>query len=213
MDVILLGFIGGYVVGGWRTGFLRRLVGLGFVAASFVAGAYLRQPVGKLIAGIFSQVPEQYADMVGYAVSFTALVIILNVIAHPILGRVAVGGLSKAADRGLGAVFGAIEAVVLLSAAIVILDTYFGPGIKPPFEGLGFLSTLSAQIDASSVGQSPDQYDGPVHHDDPRAAAAQGRDRSRPEHPGPARVRVSSPIQRAMTDDERCGVTWPTSGS
>ena len=33
MDVLLVGFIGGYIYGGWRTGFLRRLAGLGFLAA------------------------------------------------------------------------------------------------------------------------------------------------------------------------------------
>ena len=39
-DVLLLGFIAGFVRGGWSTGFLRRLAGLGYMAISFVAGAY-----------------------------------------------------------------------------------------------------------------------------------------------------------------------------
>ena len=29
MDVVLVGLIGGFIAGGWRTGFLRRLAGLG----------------------------------------------------------------------------------------------------------------------------------------------------------------------------------------
>ena len=41
-DLLLLGFIAGFARGGWSTGFLRRLVGLAYIALSFVVGAYLR---------------------------------------------------------------------------------------------------------------------------------------------------------------------------
>ena len=85
-DLLLLGFIAGFVRGGWST-FLRRLVGLAFIALSFVVGAYLRQPVGAVVGGIFPQIPEAYADMVGYSVAFTVLVVALNLITHPILAR------------------------------------------------------------------------------------------------------------------------------
>jgi uncharacterized membrane protein required for colicin V production len=153
-DVLLLGFIAGFVRGGWSTGFLRRLVGLGFLAASFVAGAYLRQPVGAIIAGIFPDIPPSYADMVGYSVSFTVLVAGLNILSGPVLGKVAMTGLSRAMDQALGAVFGAIEAILLISVAIVILDTYFGKtGALATDPGLGFLKTLSQALDQSTIGQ------------------------------------------------------------
>ena len=57
-DLLLLGFIAGFARGGWSTGFLRRLVGLAYIALSFVVGAYLRQPVGAIVGGIFPQIPE-----------------------------------------------------------------------------------------------------------------------------------------------------------
>jgi len=153
-DVLLLGFIGGYIKGGWSTGFLRRLAGLGYMALSFVIGAYLRQPLGAIIAGIFPQMPPQYADMVGYSVAFTVLVAGLNIITGPILSKVAVGGVSRKADQALGAVLGGLEAVLIISAVIVILDTYFGTAgslVKDP--GLGFLKTLSQALDNSTIGQ------------------------------------------------------------
>ncbi len=153
-DLLLLGFIAGYVRGGWSTGFLRRLVGLGFLAGSFVAGAYLRQPVGAIIAGIFPDIPPSYADMVGYSVSFAVLVVGLNIISGPVLGKVAMTGVSRAMDQALGAVFGAIEAILLISVAIVILDTYFGKtGALATDPGLGFLKTLSQALDQSTIGQ------------------------------------------------------------
>jgi uncharacterized membrane protein required for colicin V production len=153
-DFLLLGFIAGFIRGGWSTGFLRRLVGLGYLAAAFVVGAYLRQPVGAIIAGIFPQMPPSYAEMVGYSVSFGVLVAVLNIISGPVLGKVAMTGVSRKMDQALGAVFGAIEAALLISVAIVILDTYFGKtGALATDPGLGFLKTLSQALDQSTIGQ------------------------------------------------------------
>jgi len=154
-DVLLLGFIGGYIKGGWSTGFLRRLAGLGYMALSFVIGAYLRQPIGAIIAGIFPQMPAAYADMLGYSIAFTVLVAGANILTGPILSKVAVGGVSRKLDQALGAVLGGVEAVLIISAAIVILDTYFGTaGALLQDPGLGFMKTISRALDSSTIGQA-----------------------------------------------------------
>jgi len=153
-DLLLAGFIAGYVRGGWSSGFVRRVFGLVFLAVSFVAGAYLRQPVGALLAGIFPDLPPAYADMVGYAVAFGVLVVALNIVSGPILGKIAVDGVSRSVNKGLGAAFGAIEAILIISVAIVILDTYFGTaGSLGKDPGLGFLKTLSQALGESTIGQ------------------------------------------------------------
>jgi len=153
-DLLLVLFIAGYVVGGWRTGLLRRLAGLVFIAIGLIAGAYLREPVGALAAGWFEEVPPDYADMVGYAVTFFVIVTALNLVSSPILSRATVGSFSRATDRTLGATLGGVEAVLIVTAAIVILDTYFGTeGALGEVPGLGILTTLSEALDASKIGQ------------------------------------------------------------
>jgi uncharacterized membrane protein required for colicin V production len=153
-DLLLLGFIGAGIWGGFRTGFIRRLAGLGFMALSFVAGAYLRGPAGALVGSFFPDIPPTYADMVGYSVAFTALVFAFNLVTRPILSKVAVQGVSAVMDRALGAVLGGVETVLIASAAIVILHTYGGPGSSiATITDLGFLRDLSAAIDASTIGQ------------------------------------------------------------
>ena len=153
-DLLLLGFIAGYVRGGWSTGFLRRLVGLGYFALAFVVGAYLREPVGALVVRFFPQIPPQYADMVGYSIAFAVLVAALNIVTGPVLSRVAVSGVTHRMNQVLGAILGGVEAVLLISAAIVILDTYFGTaGSLGKDPGLGFLKTLSEALDQSTIGQ------------------------------------------------------------
>ena len=153
-DLFLVLFIAGYVFGGWRTGLLRRLAGLAFIAIGLITGAYLRVPVGALVAGFFKEVPPEYADMVGYAVTFVVIVTALNLVSGPILSRATVGGFSQVTDRSLGAVIGGVEAVLIISAAIVILDTYFGTtGPLAGVPGLGILTSVSEALDESAIGQ------------------------------------------------------------
>jgi uncharacterized membrane protein required for colicin V production len=162
-DLFLALFIVGYVFGGWRTGLLRRLAGLGFIAIALIAGAYLRVPVGALVAGFFKEVPPEYADMVGYAVTFVVIVTALNILSKPILERATIGGLSRMTDRTLGAVLGGVEAVLILSAAIVILDTYFGTdSALGQVPGFGFLTSISDALDESAIGQFLEQTTVPL---------------------------------------------------
>ena len=62
--------------------------------------------------------------------------------------------MSRGLDRALGALFGGIEALLLISAAIVILDTYFGKtGALATDPGLGFLKSVDRALDTSTIGQ------------------------------------------------------------
>lgn len=135
MDVVLVGFIGGYIYGGWRTGFLERLIGIGFMAVSFVASAYFRYPVGAFAGAFLKDVPPDYVNLVGYTIAFPVVLVALHIGRRILMGRVKVQGITKEVDSALGAILGGVEAILILSAAIVILDVYFGTS-----------STLSAQF-------------------------------------------------------------------
>jgi uncharacterized membrane protein required for colicin V production len=152
-DLLMLGFIAATVFGGFRSGFVRRLAGLAFLGISFVAGAYLRAPAGALVHGFFPKIPEQYAEMVGYSVTFSVLLVVFNLFSSKILSRVATGGLSQATDRVLGLVFGGLEAILILSAAIVILHTYADSTALGGIADLGILHDLRTAVDESTIGK------------------------------------------------------------
>ncbi|MEO5703441.1 MAG: CvpA family protein [Candidatus Limnocylindrales bacterium] len=152
-DLALLGFIGASVFGGFRSGFLRRLAGLAFLGISFVAGAYLRAPAGAVVNAVFPKIPEQYADMVGYAVAFSVLLIVFNLFSSKILSRVATRGLSQMTDKVLGVVFGGLEAVLIISAGIVILHTYSDSTALGGLPDLGILKDLRTAVDESTIGK------------------------------------------------------------
>jgi uncharacterized membrane protein required for colicin V production len=150
-DLVLLLFIAGFLRTGWRSGFIRRLFGLAFLLISFVAGAYLRGPAGALVTTFLPKIPQQYAEMVGYSVAFSALLIGFNLFSGVILSRVAKTGLARRTDQLLGLALGAIEAVLVVSAGIVILHTYSDPSAAT--SGLGFLHDIRVAVDGSTIGK------------------------------------------------------------
>jgi uncharacterized membrane protein required for colicin V production len=154
VDLLLLGAIAASVLAGFRSGFVRRLAGLAFLGVSFVLGAYLREPAGALINGVLPKIPPQYADMVGYSVVFSVLVIVFNLFSRTILSRIATQGVSRRTDQVLGAVLGGAETLLLISAAIVILHTYTDPGNNlSKLTDLGALHDIRLAVDESTIGQ------------------------------------------------------------
>ncbi|HEY4227548.1 MAG TPA: CvpA family protein [Candidatus Limnocylindrales bacterium] len=150
-DLVLLLFIAGFLRGGWSSGFIRRLVGLGFLAVSFVAGAYLRGPAGALVNTFLPKIPSQYAELVGYTVAFSALLIVFNLFSGLILKRIAKTGVARRTDQLLGVILGGVEAILIISAGIVILHTYTDP--TSTSTGLGFLHDIRVAVDDSTIGK------------------------------------------------------------
>jgi uncharacterized membrane protein required for colicin V production len=154
MDILLVGFIAGFTFGGWRSGFILRLFGLLFMAISLVLGAYLRVPFGAIATAFFPNIPEDYATLVGYAIAFPVILTVLHVATYPFIKRFHPRGMTEQVDRGLGALFGFIEAVLILSAVVVIFDAYFGTGPtagnRPFFEAF---QGLAANFNASETVQ------------------------------------------------------------
>ena len=152
MDVLLVGFVAGFIFGGWRSGFLRRLIGIGFMIASFLLSAYFRYPVGAIATAFFPDVPSDYANLVGYTIAFPVVLGGLHLASRTMLQRISVRGITKEADQALGAVFGGVEAILILSAVVVILDAYFGTNSSlSSGVGLGALEGLTETLNASTT--------------------------------------------------------------
>lgn len=152
MDVFLVGFIGSMIFAGWRTGLFDRLIGIGFLGISLVAGAWFRYPVGALASTFLPDIPEDYVNLVGYTIAFPILLGGLHLARRRLIGETRFHGLTAEVDKGLGAFAGGLEAILIISAGIVILDTYFGTGSTlgsafPP----GLLTSLTEQVNASET--------------------------------------------------------------
>jgi len=151
----MLLFIVGFGVAGWKSGLIRRVVGLLFLAVSFVVGAYLRFPAGAVINTFLPQIPKVYAAMLGYTVASTAILLAFNLAARPLMKRVPQTGLARRTDQLLGVAFGVLEAVLILAGLIVILHTY-GSTVQElgsSFVDKGLLHDIRVAVDDSTIGQ------------------------------------------------------------
>jgi len=152
-DIVMLLFLAGLLRAGWSSGFIRRLLGLVFLVGSFVAGAYLRVPAGALVGTFLPQIPAAYAEMVGYSVASSALLLGLNLVSQPFMSRAPKHGLSRKTDQLLGLILGGVEGVLILSAAIVILHTYASVQSVGGFVDTGLLHDIRDAVDGSTIGQ------------------------------------------------------------
>jgi uncharacterized membrane protein required for colicin V production len=152
MDVVLLGFIAGFIYGGFRSGFLKRLFGIVFAVISLLVTAYFRYPVAAIASSLFKSIPAEYAQLVASIIVFPAILAILHLVSRKAIERINVQGLTKGIDSVLGAILGGVEAVVILSALVVIVDAYFGTG-SSTIKGLtsGPIKDLVAAFNASET--------------------------------------------------------------
>jgi uncharacterized membrane protein required for colicin V production len=154
-DVVMLLFILGFMRAGWSTGLIKRVIGLLFLAVSFVAGAYLRTPVGALVNTFLPHIPKIYAQMIGYTLASTAILLVLHIATMPLMKRVPQTGFARRTDQILGVLFGGIEAVLILAGLIVILHTYGSTldELGSTFVDTGILHDIRVQVDQSTIGQ------------------------------------------------------------
>jgi uncharacterized membrane protein required for colicin V production len=154
-DVVMLFTILAFMRAGWSSGLVRRVVGLLFLAVSFVAGAYLRSPVGAVVTTFLPHVPKVYAAMIGYTIASTAILLILNLLSRPLMKRVPQTGIARRTDQLLGVLFGGLEAVLILAGLIVILHTYGSTlqDLGSTFVDTGILHDIRVAVDESTIGR------------------------------------------------------------
>jgi uncharacterized membrane protein required for colicin V production len=154
-DLVMLLFIVGFGRAGWSSGLIRRVVGLILLAISFVAGAYLRFPAGALVNQLLPHIPKVYANMLGYTIASTLILLVFNLLARPLMKRVPQTGIAHRTDQLLGLAFGLVEAVLILAGLIVILHTYGSTvqDLGSSFVDTGLIHDIRVAVDESTIGQ------------------------------------------------------------
>ena len=79
-DWLAVLFLVGFFVLGYVQGTIRRLLGIASIVFSFLLAANLREPLGKFLAGYWTQWPREYSYMLAFLFIF---VVASVVFAHP----------------------------------------------------------------------------------------------------------------------------------
>jgi len=118
---IAVGFLLGFV-----QGIVRRLLGIASILVAFFLAAYLREPLGNMLASDWTQYPPGYVTMLAFGGLFIVFVVFSTIIIQGFYTRAPVVEDSEWIDEVLGGLLGIVQALLLIGIGIIILSSYFG---------------------------------------------------------------------------------------
>jgi len=124
-DLLFLLFLFGMFVLGFMQGTIRRLLGLGSMAFSFLFAANLTNVVGPFLADNWNQFPNEYAVMIGFLIVFVAANVAFSLVIQGFYHRQPLFAKYTFVDEILGGILGVVQGAFLVGCLIVILDSYF----------------------------------------------------------------------------------------
>ncbi len=143
--LLVAGFLLGYLRGA-----IRQLIVVGAWLVTFVASAYLREPVGDWIAANATEYSREHVEMLAFAVVFLVL-FTLAVLVIEIGGSTVHLTPRVAVDEVIGGVLALGATLLMIAALVIVLDTYYlanPPAGVPEFD---FVSHLSLAFDRSTI--------------------------------------------------------------
>ena len=151
-DILAAFFVAGFFVVGYIQGTLRRLLGLAIALLSLLLALNLRDPLGSWLAQYWVQLPRAYVYMLALGGSFLVIYLGGSVAVQTFYRRTALFAKATAVDELVGAILGAVQALLLIGALILILDSYFAlPGIAADPDEIGFLRNIFNFYDGSQI--------------------------------------------------------------
>jgi len=140
-------FILGYIQGA-----VRRVIGIVSIVLALIAASQLSGPIGGFLASNWTQFPAAYSRMLAFAGTFAVLVAALAIVTQGYYERAPIVPRHPVVDAMLGGLLGVVEALVIIGAIILILDSYFRlPGSAAFAAELPFVRDLFHAIDVSQV--------------------------------------------------------------
>lgn len=151
-DLLVVFFLGGFFLAGFVQGTLRRLIGLAVLVVALLFALNLRDPLGAWLGGYWTQYPKEYSTMLAFGVSFVAIYLAGSILTQVFYRRTQLFKRSTAVDEVVGGLLGILQAVLLVGAMIMILDSFFRiPGIAPGRNEIGILRDIYRFYDPSQT--------------------------------------------------------------
>ncbi len=151
-DLLVVFFVAGFFVVGYIQGTLRRLLGLAITLVSLLLAMNLRDPLGAWLAQYWTQLPEAYVYMLAFGVSFLVIYIAGSVTVQTFYKRTPLFAKATVLDELIGGILGAVQALVMVGALILVLDSYYSlSGIPADPDEIGLLRDIYNFYDTSQV--------------------------------------------------------------
>ncbi len=152
VDLVLVLYFMGFFVLGFAQGTIRRLIGIGTILFSFFFAANLAEPLGNFLGDNWTQFPREYSYMIGFGTIFLASAIAFALVVQGFYKPQPLFEKARFADELLGGLLGLLQAVLILGAVLIILDSFFLlPGIAEDDQELKLLRTVWEWLDPSNI--------------------------------------------------------------
>jgi uncharacterized membrane protein required for colicin V production len=147
--ILALAFVLGFI-----QGTIRRLLGLGSILFSYLLAANVRDPLGSFFAANWFQFPKEYSFMIAFGAIFILASVAFTLVIQGFYRHQDLFVRAKFADEVLGGMLGIIQALVIIGAVIVILDSFFRNPALPRSSGeLILVRDIFNGMDRSNTAQ------------------------------------------------------------
>ena len=151
-DLLVVFFVAGFFVVGYIQGTLRRALGLAIALVSFLIALNLRAPLGAWLSQYWTQLPQAYVYMLALGGSFLVIFVAGSITAQVFYRKTTIFTKATVVDEVVGGVLGAVQALLLVRALIIILDSYYAQsGVRTNPNELGILGDIYTFYNASHV--------------------------------------------------------------
>jgi uncharacterized membrane protein required for colicin V production len=151
-DILVVFFVAAFFVVGYIQGTLRRALGLAIALVSLLLAMNLRDPLGAWLTQYWTQLPQAYVYMLALGGSFLTIYIAGSIAVQTFYRKTTIFTKATVVDEVLGGVLGAVQALLLVSALIIILDSYYAQsGVRTNPNELGILGDIYTFYNASHV--------------------------------------------------------------
>ena len=151
-DLLVVIFVCGFFLAGFVQGTLRRLMGLAILVVALLFSLNLRDPLGSWLGQYWTQFPKEYSTMLAFGISFVVIYMGGSIAVQTFYRRTQLFKRSTVIDEILGGLLGILQALLLVGAMIMILDSFFRiPGIAPDSDEVGILRDIYRFYDPSQA--------------------------------------------------------------
>jgi uncharacterized membrane protein required for colicin V production len=151
-DLLVVFFVCGFFLAGFVQGTLRRLFGLAILLMALLFALNLRDPLGSWLGGYWTQYPKGYSSMLAFGGSFVVIYLAGTILAQVFYRRTQLFKRSTAVDEIVGGLLGIVQALLLVGAMIMILDSYFRlPGAAASPNEIGIFRSIFGFYDPSQT--------------------------------------------------------------
>jgi len=151
-DILVVFFVAGFFVVGYIQGTLRRVLGLAIALLSLLIALNLRDPLGAWLAQYWVQLPKPYVYMLAFGGSALTIYIAGSITVQTFYRKTPLFARATAVDEVVGGILGALQALLLVGALILVLDSYYAlPGVASAPGELGFLRDIYNFYNSSQV--------------------------------------------------------------